>query len=922
MPDYTSSIRRIGLINSGMFDTLVLNFDVKAIHLVGANNVGKTSLIALIQFLFFPTLNEMTFIKSAGESMSFYFRPEGSYVLFEVRTITGSIRTVGIFGTGDSDSRVNFVFNGSFDLKDFLDGDHTPIPLQKLQAEFFKRDFRRFEKFERYEEALLGLHTHGEYNVPMFDLSKTNFRLLRKLMQGLLRLDRIDAADVQRLLIQIVEKGAVKTSFNLLQDFEPKYRHINQLRVELRDLEALKPVLARYQKIVTRIAEAEANRQRHAERLFHVSSVYLNRLATEKESLARKFQTQEAQLEEFGDEVKARMKRIGDTETAMVEVQQAKARFETLMEICRHDSESLIRKERDDLTHARVELQNALAAAQPQNIGELKRQLNALGREFDGVMRRLQVKTLQQVWIEAGFDETHRSLLNFLISNGLTSLATSDALTNRPAFIEASARVVDYLDAGGQFIGFGLTIPRSVWYIPEKDHEPPAAQRDRLEDHMAKIRAEIEIAENLGKKQQDLGSLTAAIQEKERLLNHLAELQQLTARWKTSGNIEAERIRLAAELKRLNDAVAGKEADIRSLRQAQHRTHSALQTAQTQWRQLHQDHEKIEAFESAPPENLNHFSLEVLRGEYDLVCGELAEIIKSRARHENELSEPKAELETLYEKSGVDVPFAQWLALKADLAGEIVELAAQLQREYDGIFTVVRAKLSKITQAYASVEAQVAALNKAIRNVRISNIEQIGIGLEKTTLLDAIDRSVPGQLDLFAARTDTGSLEEAHLQVEDYFNHIKQYGNDINLKDMFRLKFAVKFNYQAKAVERYEIHRFESNGTETGVKIVIYLGLIGLLQERKNVVGTRIPFFLDEVGSIDSDNLNQLIVYCVRNNFLPIFASPEIRKDISHNYLFRRNGSRSYLASVVRISERKPQPVKNESAVLVDRSGK
>ena len=110
--------------------------------------------------------------------------------------------------------------------------------------------------------------------------------------------------------------------------------------------------------------------------------------------------------------------------------------------------------------------------------------------------------------------------------------------------------------------------------------------------------------------------------------------------------------------------------------------------------------------------------------------------------------------------------------------------------------------------------------------------------------------------------------------VEDYFNHIKQYGNEINLKDMFRLKFSVKFNHQTQPVERYEIHRFESNGTETGVKIVIYLGLIGLLQERKHVVGTRIPFFLDEVGSIDSENLNQLIAYCSRNNFLPIFASP------------------------------------------------
>jgi hypothetical protein len=314
----------------------------------------------------------------------------------------------------------------------------------------------------------------------------------------------------------------------------------------------------------------------------------------------------------------------------------------------------------------------------------------------------------------------------------------------------------------------------------------------------------------------------------------------------------------------------------------------------------------LEVFTSDLPASLATLTLEAMRDEYILVRGDLSEIVKSLGRLQSELDEPRAELEARYEKVGTDISFEKWLALKTNLAGEIEGLEAQLTREYDGIFTVVRAKLSKVTQAYESVEAQVAALNKAVRNVRISNIEQIGIDLEKTSLLDAIDLSIPGQMDLFAVRSGAGSLEEAHAQVEDYFNHIKQYGNEINLKDMFRLKFSVKFTHQAQPVERYEIHRFESNGTETGVKIVIYLGLIGLLQERKNIVATRIPFFLDEVGSIDSENLNQLIAYCSRNNFLPIFASPEIRKDISHNYLFRRNGSRSFLASVVRISERKP----------------
>jgi hypothetical protein len=919
MHNYVSSIRRIGLINSGMFDTLSLNFDVEAIHLVGANNVGKTSLIALIQFLFFPTVHEMTFIKSTAESMSFYFRPEGSYILFEVRTITGSIRTVGIYGTGESDSRVNFVFNGSFDLQDFLNPDNIPVPLQALQAAFFTRDFARFDRFERFEEALLGLHTRGEYNVPMFDLSKTNFRLLRKLMQGLLRLDRIDAADVQQFLIRIVEKGAVKTSFNLLQDFEQKYRHINRLRIELRELEDLKPVMARYHTLLARIAAAEENRQQHAERLFHLSAVYMARLAAEKEQRAHEFQTQEERLEKLGQSIKAAVQRIGAAESALAEIDAQKARFETLTETCRSHSEALIQKERDDLTHARVELQTALAAGAADDAGDLQRQFNGLKREYEGVVRQLHARTLKQLWVQAGFDEAHRALLNFLVAGELSSLSAAEVLADQQAFLAASAQVLDYLDAEGRFTGFGLDVPRAVWFVPEKEQEPLDARKARLEKAMTNVRAQIEIAENAAHKEQELAVLRAAIQARETLLKNFAELSQLTAQWQTLGNIEAERQKLDQTLQRLRQAVDDQEKENRDLRRQQHRTHSALQRAQEQWQQICRAHDQLAPLDTPVPDNLDGLSLDALHSEYHQLRAQLDDLTKALARHHNDLSEPKADLEARYERAAADIPFARWLALKADLANEIGGLEAQLQREYDGVFTVVRAKLSKITQAYAGVEAQVAALNKGVRNVRISNIDQIAITLEKTDLLDAIDQSTPGQLDLFAVQSRPASLDDAHAIVEEYFNQIKKYGNEINLKDMFRLKFSVQFNYQPKPVERYEIHRFESNGTETGVKIVIYLGLIGLLQERKNVVGTRIPFFLDEVGSIDSDNLNQLIAYCGRNNFLPIFASPEIRKDISHNYLFRRNGSRSYLASVVKVSKKTTQPpVPDETTDLAD----
>jgi len=918
MAAYTSSILKIGLINSGMFDTLSLNFDVKAVHLVGANNVGKTSLISLIQFLFFPHIKEMTFIKTSGESMNFYFRPEGSYMLFEVRTIAGNIRTVGIYGTGESDSRTNFVFNGPFDLKDFLSSDNLPIPLQDVQVQFFDRDFVRFDTFERYEEALLGQHTSGKYNVPMFDLSKTNYRLLRKLMQGLLRLDRIDSADVQRLIIQIVEKGAIKTRFNLAQDFEQKYRHINQLRIELQDLESLKPVMERYQKIVSQISEKEERRKQHAERLYHLSTIYLDVLDEEKKKLADDFDGLEQEIVTLGQSRQSLTEQRQTKVNGVGEMESVKRRFETLNEACRDHSEELIKAERDRLTHSSVELQSALSTIQSKDLSKLKRQLNATQREHDSAMRQRQTRTLQRIWVDAGFAEEHRILLNFLIANEVSSLDASQALDDEDAFVQAASQVIQLLDAEGTFKGFGVNIPRTIWFIAEKDQESLEDRCDRLQRQLEQLQPEIEISENADKKEQERIQINKAIQQKEAILKNIVERKELIVKWNSPQELEATCRQLAEEVQRLGHAIQQKETMSKDLRRKQNIAHTRLKAAEQKLEQVLRAHEHLKRFDSPIPESLANVPSEELDREYGQVRVELDDINKELNRLQNDLNDPKSELEARYERSGADIAFTEWLERKSNLAQEIQGLEVQLQRQYDDIFTLVKAKLSKITQAYQSVEERVAGLNKTIRNVRISNIEQIGVALEKTDLLDAIDQSIPGQLDLFSFQAKPTSLHDAHERVEDYFNQVKKYGNEINLKDMFRLKFSVQFNYQPKPVERYEIHRFESNGTETGVKIVIYLGLIGLLQGRKNVVSTRIPFFLDEVGSIDSENLSQLIAYCERYNFLPIFASPEIRKDISHNYLFRRNGSRSYLTNLIRISPKPSDSVQDETSKLVD----
>ena len=370
------------------------------------------------------------------------------------------------------------------------------------------------------------------------------------------------------------------------------------------------------------------------------------------ETLAYEFQSQEDRIEELSQIIKALVERVNDTKTAGKEVERQKDRFETLMEICRHYSEPIVKKERDELTHARVELQNALAATKAGNCQDLQRQFNSLKREYEGVLRQLQAGALEQVWIQAGFDETHRALLKFLVANDLASLRASEVLKDQQAFIDASACVVDYLDSKGHFKGFGLDVPKSLWFVSETEQEPLDARKARLENDMAKVRDRIDIAENAAKKEQELAALGRAIQAKETMLKDFNELQQLTTQWQSLEKIEEKQNQLSQELNQLYQAVTGKEKESRSLREQQRQTHSALKAVQDQCQQISRDHEKIEPFDTASPENLNGLTLEAMRSEYYQVRRQLEEITKALARYNNELSEPKSDLEMRYDRAG------------------------------------------------------------------------------------------------------------------------------------------------------------------------------------------------------------------------------------------------------------------------------
>ncbi|NCC31554.1 MAG: hypothetical protein EOM24_05945, partial [Chloroflexia bacterium] len=322
MREMVSSILKLGLINSGMFDTLELNTDVRAVHLVGDNNVGKTSLIELIQFLYFPDLREMHFSKSLSETLAFYFRREGSYILFTVRTVRGTQRTLGVYGTGTADSRQVFAFDGAFHLVDFLDEQRHVLPPQRVGVRLADRRFYLYQRAEDHERGLVGEQNEDQANVHLFDLGRGNFRLLRRLLQNLLRLERLTARDIRLFLNALVESTGAKTRIDVARDFDRKYTEARNIRDRINSLLRLKPLIDQWTAAVERRDQAARDEHVARIRLSYAAQRYAEMLEEEQGHLGRRAAALSTALVELEEQRQRLANQIAEQRSRTVELQR------------------------------------------------------------------------------------------------------------------------------------------------------------------------------------------------------------------------------------------------------------------------------------------------------------------------------------------------------------------------------------------------------------------------------------------------------------------------------------------------------------------------------------------------------------------------------------------------------------------------
>ncbi|MHB8765222.1 MAG: ATP-binding protein, partial [Deferrisomatales bacterium] len=232
---------RLVLLRAGKYDYGEVEL-TRPLHLVGPNNVGKTSLIATLQFLYIDDQRHMHFSRDLAETRRYYFPDADSYEKFECMTPTG-FQGFGVQGLGPLKQYdlQRFAYQGRFDREDYLDDERRVRPPEEIRARLAPRGYTLLEP-RHLRAALTGIGEGRGVHLGLVPLKhRDHYERFRALFRNLLRLAHLRQEELKDFLIEIHAGEFQQRAIDLERDYAGQYEKVRRGADELRDLNAIEP---------------------------------------------------------------------------------------------------------------------------------------------------------------------------------------------------------------------------------------------------------------------------------------------------------------------------------------------------------------------------------------------------------------------------------------------------------------------------------------------------------------------------------------------------------------------------------------------------------------------------------------------------------------------------------------------------------
>lgn len=911
---------RLILINSGPY--VYADVDLtRSGHLVGENNVGKTSLIAVLQFLYMADQDDMRFSERRDVSRQFYFRSDKSFIVFELETAEGT-RCVLVQGLGPARMH-NFerwIYSGPYRKEHYIDGKRVRSP-QDILADLGAECGAVKVSPGELRQALTG---HGRRSVPNLGIvpvkEDKNYPRFVSVFRNLIHLDQVRQQELKQLLIEI---SPVKSSaINLAEKYGALFEG---LRRDTTALDAFEALLPSVEEALSADDERAQVRSRIMplwdgyKRLYDLEVARLQEVAVELNQRIENARAEDGEaaalLEALGRALMEASERRGTLSGQLQALATQEAEFEGFDE---QFERAALANEGNRLREVQGRLYQAQQVSSPES---LEQRLQKRTAERDALLRRLEnvshqlASQLKQHFsdeqLQQVFTLLNPSLLAEPVDGERIALLDAAALRQRLEALLACIRQQVYQDEAVRLDLSQLSAPALSEYL---DPAVIEQQIQTLQQEIKEGADALEAARNHAALQADAKALEEAVQEAQLKLARYGQLQQIREQ---APQWQAELTGLEQEVERLGRQRQQLEAKREELRRRASEATEALKQRDRELRFLHEAHQKVFDQLNQLPERFQWPS-EALVPTGEQSAKEAREALEHALARQQELSHRlqlalqrigKHPQHTRFMGDGAE---AEQLAQLRDRLEAFTDQKTTLKQRWAGLLTGLSQEASQLLDGLAKIDEQCLRLTRQIGRMSISNLEGLAVraarNREVTHQLEALRNQGLKQgdlgldpamdIDIAAAleRVDT-ALRKRHV---------------IRLEDAFELSFDVTLpGGQTRSYA--QLNQIQSNGTTVTIKVLVNMLLLrGLLVEKPERRAS-IPFYLDEVARLSINNVQAIVQMAKDQGCVPILASPTDLEAAEVLYLLRPNAQgRLFLTEAHRVEVRRRQEVAGE----------
>ncbi|MES2140102.1 MAG: hypothetical protein V4511_10380 [Bacteroidota bacterium] len=882
-------LTRISLINSKGYGKAEMKLDnCDSMQLVGPNNIGKSTLIYALNFLFVVDGQKMSFSgqrKGDKETIHHYFPTHNkSFLIFEInklgyycilvkRNTDGELEYYKI----DSEYDEEYFFENEGAHQRLLNFDEVIGKLLEkgivhskfaTKSDVFNLVYHRGTK----NNAVVWLEDTVKADGLSNNFSKVyryliNSKLItnKTLKESLIIADnreneglnfsqknKKDITDLLRINEEIKSIKSVRTDFLEFRESVKVYNSKTRIVSEL--------ISAFNSSYTAAIPELEIS---SIERGRHIAAVHneINEILKPKELNYASY------IGEKNADVKNKTNLLAEKQAALNEIQKYES-VDFLKESLRN-----LDKDRKDIEtrFTTIEIQKLSSKQLEMRIDKLNYQIASLENQIDNYNNLLIHKISD--------NEDVKQLLNSVLSEQVTSLPSKQI---KKPIKKISDKLLAIFD-GEIDITKGITL---------KEFKSVKELKDELKGLLIEKKQTEELLKTVVDKEKIDSKLKVILNEIELIKEKVKLIESKPALEKQIRSITDDIKTLTLEKKELEEFLSSLVKEISQKQIMYDKLQEEKRGLEGRVRELKERKIEVEAINLAPTDYETNDNLDYIFSKIQIHQKDRIELkVKKDATFDN--------LKYRLRNSSADIE--QFISFVED---EIACLADK-ERSIDGLLSSISTQFANpaytLLKRYEEFKQFVyTKFNEKLSQTRISNIESM-----KIDLLD--NERIIGELKKIASIQEFNGQMSFEFDQSENLKVLNAYldsGKRVSFDELFNIELLLHIKGTDKRVDL--ANQVESDGTDRMIRLVMIMSIINRLAvtDEQN----KIALFIDEVATIDKQNRPEIVKFCKEHNFLPIFAAPDAVEGFNKYYFIYPSKGK------INISEK-------QNAVIVERNG-